>query len=192
MNTVAAFLPALLFLTLLASPSAFGQEPTSGAAAPGMDDPVAYAESAGIPEIAAEATIVDAEGNVLREGTNEWTCMAMPQSPACMDPQWMEMMSALMNGDEEFEATQGQISYMLQGDGGTSNIDPFATEPTPDNQWVVTGPHLMLIYPDPAALDGLPTDPSGGGPYVMWPNTPFTHVMIPVEGGAVRMPRRGN
>lgn len=35
--------------------------------------------------------------------------------------------------------------------------------------------------PDDAALDALPTDPYGGGPYVMWKGTPYAHVMIPVE-----------
>ena len=159
--------------------------------APGMDDPIAYAESAGIPEIAAEATILDANGNVLREGTNEWTCMAVPQAPMCVDPQWMALVGALMSGNEEFEATQVGLAYMLRGDAGASNTDPFATEPTQENEWVVTGPHLMLISPDPSTLAGIPTEPSGGGPYVMWPGTPFAHVMIPVEGNAVSMPVKG-
>ena len=176
----------LLSFALLSSSPALGQ--ATAADAPGFDDPIAYAESAGIPEIAAEATIRDAEGNVLREGTNKWTCIAMPDAPMCVDPQWMAMMSALMSGDKEFEATQVGISYMLRGDAGASNTDPFATGPTADNEWVVTGPHLMMIYPDPATLTGIPTEPTGGGPYVMWPGTPFAHVMIPVEGDAVSMP----
>lgn len=186
-----ALLSVLLSLTLLSSTPALGQEQAQAAGAPGMDDPIAYAESAGIPEIAAEATILDAEGNVLREGTNEWTCMAMQQAPACLDPQWMEMLGAHMSGNEAFEATSVGLAYMLRGDAGASNIDPFATEPTPENEWVVTGPHLMLIFPDPSTLAGIPTEPSGGGPYVMWPDTPFAHVMIPVEGNAVNMQRSG-
>ncbi|MEX2401221.1 MAG: hypothetical protein WD423_10645 [Rhodothermales bacterium] len=156
-----------------------------------MDDPIAYAESAGIPEIAAEATILDANGNVLREGTNEWTCMAVPQAPMCVDQQWMALVGALMSGNDEFEATSVGLAYMLRGDAGASNTDPFATEFTQENEWVVTGPHLMLISPDPATLVGIPTEPSGGGPYVMWGGTPFAHVMIPVEGNAVSMPVNG-
>jgi hypothetical protein len=176
-----------LALACLTANAASAQDHSSSADAPTINDPVAYAESAGIPEIADEATILDAGGNVLREGTNEWTCIAMPDAPMCVDPQWMALVGALMSGDDTFEATEVGISYMMRGDAGTSNIDPFATEPTPDNEWVVTGPHLMLISPDPAALAGLPTEPSGGGPYVMWPNTPFVHVMIPVEADAVSM-----
>lgn len=181
-------LSALLSLALLSSTPVLGQGQAPVADAPGMDDPIAYAESAGIPEIAAEATIVDANGNVLREGTNEWTCMAVPQAPMCADPLWMALVGALMSGNEEFEAASVGLAYMLRGDAGASNTDPSATEPTPENEWVVTGPHLMLISPDPSTLVGIPTEPSGGGPYVMWPGNPFAHVMIPVEADAVSMP----
>ena len=174
----------LLLLIALSSAPAFGQ--SNAAPAPGLT--IAYAESAGIPEIAAESTILDAGGAVIREGTNEWTCIAIPKAPMCVDQQWMALMGALMSGDESFRPTSVGISYMLQGDAGTSNTDPSATGPSPGNEWVVTGPHIMLIYPDPAALAGLPTEPSGGGPYVMWPGTPFAHVMVPVERGAVSMP----
>ncbi|MDG1390029.1 MAG: hypothetical protein P8L70_03970 [Halioglobus sp.] len=30
-------------------------------------------------------------------------------------------------------------------------------------------------------LEGIPTDPSGGGPYVMWGDTPYAHIMMPVS-----------
>jgi hypothetical protein len=151
------------------------------------DDPIAYAESAGIPEIAAEATIVDHDGTVLRQGTNEWTCMAMPGAPMCVDPQWMSWLDAYVNQRDEVEVTGVGVSYMLRGDEGASNIDPFAEGPTPYNEWVTTGPHLMIIVPDEALLAGLPTDPDSGGPYVMWRGTPFVHVMIPVEPDSVHM-----
>ncbi|CAN5783093.1 hypothetical protein BH23GEM9_BH23GEM9_28980 [soil metagenome] len=38
--------------------------------------------------------------------------------------------------------------------------------------WVRSGPHLMLIVPDPAELEGFPTDPENGGPWVMWKGAP--------------------
>jgi hypothetical protein len=68
---------------------------------------------------------------------------------------------------------------MLAGDEGASNIDPFAEGPTDDNEWVVEGPHLMIIVP-PELLEGFPTDPDNGGPYVMWKGTPYAHLMVPV------------
>jgi hypothetical protein len=68
---------------------------------------------------------------------------------------------------------------MLAGDSGASNSDPYATEPTDD--WVVGGPHLMIIVPDPSMLEGIPTDPENGGPWVMWKGTPYVHIMVPVR-----------
>jgi hypothetical protein len=169
-------------VVLLVAVPAFAQHPAS------VDDLIKQAERAGIPEIAADATILDADGKVLRKGTNGWTCIAHPEAPMCGDEQWASWLDAYGNKRDEVDVTAVGISYMLQGDQGVSNVDPFAQKPTPDNEWVVTGPHLMIIVPDPDLLAGIPTDPSGGGPYVMWRDTPFVHVMIPVDGGAVHMP----
>ena len=82
--------------------------------------------------------------------------------------------------EKPFKADKVGIAYMLAGDTGASNIDPYAEKRTPDNQWIVEGPHVMVIVPDPATLDALPTDPAGGGAYVMWKGTPYAHVMVPV------------
>ncbi len=68
---------------------------------------------------------------------------------------------------------------MLVGDTPVSNTDPYADKPTPDNQWVVSGPHVMVIVPDSAQLDALPTDPQNGGPWVMWKGTKYAHIMVP-------------
>jgi len=154
------------------------------------DELIALAESAAPIEISGNATIVDMEGNVLREGTNRWTCMAIPGEPMCVDEPWMSWAESYMNQDENVQVDRIGISYMLQGDQGTSNIRPYVEEPTPDNEWVITGPHLMLIAPDPSLYEGLPTDPMEGGPYIMWEGTPFEHVMIPIYPGSVEMPYR--
>lgn len=154
------------------------------------DDQIAIAESAAPVEISGSATILDMEGNILREGTNNWTCIPIPGEPMCADEQWMSWVDAYMNQADEVKVDAVGIAYMLQGDKGTSNIVPYEGEPTADNDWVVTGPHLMLIVPDPALLEGIPTDPLSGGPYVMWPDTPFEHVMIPIYPESVEMPHR--
>ena len=140
--------------------------------------------SAAPPSIAATATVVDWEGNVLREGSGEFTCLPtapdMPGvAPMCMDQPWMAWGEAWQNRAEVSIDRVG-ISYMLAGDDGGSNIDPYADGPTEDNEWVVSGPHLMVIVPDAALLDGLPTDPAAGGPFVMWKDTPYAHIMVPV------------
>jgi hypothetical protein len=88
------------------------------------------------------------------------------------------------------------IAYMLHGDKGASNTDPFATAQTPDNQWVVSPPHLMVLVPDTKMLDALPTDPHQGGPWVMWKGTKYAHIMVPTApmpkqpGAAVKSPKQ--
>lgn len=156
------------------------------------DELIAFAESAAPADISGNATILDNEGNVLREGTNSWTCIAIPGEPMCLDEPWMAWADAYMNQRDEVNVDAMGIAYMLQGDQGTSNIRPYIEEPTADNDWVITGPHLMLIVPDPALLDGIPTDPLSSGPYVMWSGTPYEHVMIPTNSGSVEMPYRKN
>lgn len=148
------------------------------------DNPIDDALSAANAEMAADATVIDWEGNVLKEGTGPYACMPTPpqltgRAPMCFDGPWQTWGDAWMNRRELAIDGIG-ISYMLAGDGGASNVDPFAEGPTDDNEWVVEGPHLMIIVPDDAMLAGLPTDPENGGPYVMWRDTPYAHVMVPV------------
>jgi hypothetical protein len=139
--------------------------------------------SAAPADIAANAAVVEvgADGQMkeLRAGTNGWVCMAHPEV-MCLDAQWQEWADAWMNKREPKVSAVG-IGYMLQGDTGASNTDPFATEQTPDNQWVVTPAHIMVLTPDAAQLDALPTDPFNGGPWVMWKGTPYAHIMVPTE-----------
>lgn len=143
--------------------------------------------SAAPPQIARTATVIDLAGEVVREGSSNYTCLPGPPGfagPMCHDEQFMKWMQAAMNGEEAPPVTEIGTSYMLAGDspdGGASNIDPAARTPTPDNQWVVEGPHVMLIVPDSTLLQGLPTTPDTDGPYVMWPDSPYAHVMWPVD-----------
>jgi hypothetical protein len=139
--------------------------------------------SAAWPGMVDGAQVVDWEGNLLQEGSNGYTCLPTPPmlsgtAPMCMDSEWMKWADAWSN-KKEFAAERIGISYMLSGDEGASNIDPFAEGPTDDNEWIVEGPHLMIIAP-PGMLDSFPTDPNSGGPYVMWKGTPYEHLMVPV------------
>lgn len=146
-------------------------------------DLIADALGAAWPGMAENATVVDWEGNVLREGSNGYTCFPTPpmltgSAPMCMDGEWMEWADAWSN-KKEFEADRLGVSYMLAGDEGASNIDPYAEGPTDDNEWIKEGAHLMIIAP-PELLEAFPTDPNNGGPYVMWKGTPYAHLMVPV------------
>ena len=141
---------------------------------------IALATSAGPAEITKNATITDmATMKQLRAGSNGWVCYASPDEPMCLDKQWQKWAEAWMSKQEPKIEDSG-IAYMLRGDTGASNTDPFATKPTADNQWVVSPAHLMLLFQDPKMLDSYPTDPKNGGPWVMWKGTPYAHIMIPV------------
>ncbi|HKZ81064.1 MAG TPA: hypothetical protein VJ124_22525 [Pyrinomonadaceae bacterium] len=149
---------------------------------------IAYAMSAAPLEIAKHATIMDmtdmSKQKQLRSGTNGWVCYVMVfgtnNEAMCLDKEWQKWAEAWMNKSEpKIEGTG--IAYMLRGDNGASNSDPYATGPTTDNQWVVSPPHIMVLYQDPKMLDAYSTDPKNGGPWVMWKGTPYAHVMVPVS-----------
>jgi hypothetical protein len=69
----------------------------------------------------------------------------------------------------------------LGGDDGASNTNPYDTAPTATNHWVTTGPHVMVVGPAVKTM-GYPTtaDAEVTKPYVMWADTPYAHLMIPV------------
>ncbi len=162
--------------------AAFMVFPIAGSA---EDESEAIADALGAawPGMAENATVVDWEGNVLREGSNGYTCYPTPptlevKAPMCMDSEWMEWADAWSN-KKDYAADALGISYMLAGDGGASNIDPYAEGPTDDNEWIREGAHLMILAPA-ALLEAFPTDPENGGPYVMWKGTPYAHIMVPI------------
>lgn len=161
--------------------------PSVATAAENAKAMIKQAESAAPHEIASKATIMGRDGSVLRKGSNGWTCMpnTMPDdnSPMCNDGVWMKMFDAV-GKKADFKTDKVGISYMLQGDskgGGVSNSDPFHPDPQKASDYVEAGPHLMLILPDKSMLKALPDNPSSGGPWVMWKDTPYAHVMVPVE-----------
>lgn len=183
-------LPLLLalLLALAANPLAAQSHDTTSAtsrrATPDDAALIANALSAAPASVARIATVRSFDGRVLRQGSSEWVCMPdMPEvpnnTPLCLDAPWQAMMGALMQKQMPHVTKMG-FGYMLQGDLPTSNDDPFATGPTPTNHWIQNGPpHIMVVVPDPALLDSLPTDPGNGGPFVMWKGTPYAHIMVP-------------
>jgi len=150
-----------------------------------VDKQIAHARAAAPAAVSADATIV-IDGEVAVEGSNGWTCMpdTMPKDGAaiCVDALWGEMMAAI-GAKAAFQANGVGLSYMLLGDPegtGTSNSDPFHPDVKNADDYVETGPHLMVIVPK-ELLEGMNSDPSTGGPYVMWGDTDYAHIMIPVE-----------
>ena len=142
--------------------------------------------SAAPPEVAKTAIVKNWDGTVLKPGSGAYTCYPTPESmknrgkmSMCLDKTGLAWHDAWTN-KKPFKANEVGIIYMLAGDVGSSNTDPYAEAPTSDNQWVEPGPHTMIIVPNPAELEGISTDPYSGGPFVMWKGTPYVHIMVPV------------
>jgi hypothetical protein len=157
----------------------------SAKAAPGDAALIKAAMSAAPASISKEATIVAMSDDMkstrtLRKGTNGYSCMPAPD-PMCADQNAMAWFDAYMNKKDPPKDKIGFV-YMLAGDHGASNTDPYAQKETPANNWIKTGPHVMIVgakgmmagYPNEAKAD--PTKA-----YVMWPGTAYEHLMLPVK-----------
>src|ERR1700674_488669 len=124
----------------------------------------------------------DGKMKVIQEGNNGWTCMDPGGAPMCADKAAMEWAQAWQSKGPAPQKL-GFI-YMLNGDNGASNTDPYATKEMPDNNWIKTGSHVMIVGAEAKSmLQGYPRDakPDPTKPYVMWADTPYEHLMLPVK-----------
>lgn len=178
-----------LFMIVSLSPAQESAAGKTAAKKTGASDAgyIAKALSAAPPGVAKDAGVarIEKDGNMktLRESKNGFTCMVMLGDIMCADANSMAFFDAAMK--KQTPPDKLGLTYMLRGDQGASNTDPGASKKTADNHWVVTGPHLMLVgagVKDLGLPDSADADPTK--PYLMWPNTPYVHAMIPVSGGA--------
>ena len=150
---------------------------------------ITSAMSAAPEAVSGAATIIAMDDKMqvktLRAGTNGWTCMPdMPASPGtdpmCLDKNGMEWAQAWM-GHKNPAAGKMGFGYMLMGGSDASNTDPFAQKPAEGQAWVDTGSHVMVLNIG-KQFDGYPTTSDNPkAPYVMFPGTPYQHLMIPVK-----------
>jgi len=173
---------------ILAAESKGGMQDTSSAA---DQKAIASAMSAAPKKVGAAATIVaigsDGKMRTLRKGNNGFTCMpdnptTPGPDPMCMDKAALEWAEAWMGHKKPTVGKIGFI-YMLAGGTDASNTDPYAQQPTTGNQWIKTGPHVMIVGAEPGFYDMYPKNaqPDTAVPYVMWPGTQYQHLMIPVK-----------
>ena len=164
-------------------------EAQAGAAEAHPSDPIESAMAAAPQAVAAKATIVQAQSDgtmkTLREGSNGWTCMpdnptTPGPDPMCGDANAMAWAHAWMTKATPAAETPG-FMYMMAGGTDASNTDPYAQAPAEGNNWVETGPHVMVVGSE-KVLAGYPSGPTPDttAPYVMWAGTPYAHLMIPV------------
>ena len=139
------------------------------------------------PHIIEHATVMnmtaDGKMKVIQQGNNGWTCMDPGAAPMCADKAAMEWVEAWQSKGPAPQKL-GFI-YMLNGDNGASNTDPYATKETPDNNWVKTGSPR-----DDCGRRGQGHDadlPEGrekanpNKPFVMSPGSPYEHLMLPTK-----------
>jgi hypothetical protein len=144
---------------------------------------IARAMSAGPPEIAKSARIVDmdAQGKmvVLREGNNGFTCM--PGNPKVIGDPAMCADAASMQWAADFKARKPKptntvpgITYMLAGATQRSDSDPYDTTSPP----LTVPPHWMIMWPFDPKATGLPVMHRDTGAYIMWAGSPYAHMHI--------------
>jgi hypothetical protein len=151
-------------------------------------DKIASAKSAAPEAISGAATILDVSvqpPKELQKGTNGWTCLPdLPTSPGadpmCLDKNGFEWVQALLAKKDPPAGKLG-FAYMLVGGSDASNSDPFATKPSEGGHWVETGPHVMVLNVGDKFAGYPTTHDNTKAPYVMFPNTPYAHLMIPVK-----------
>jgi hypothetical protein len=153
----------------------------------GMAEFIHAAEEGAPTHIAGQAAIARLEPNgkvtEIRKGSNGFTCTLMPDgsnAPFCGDKQGFPWMVAAMSKQPKPPATTSPgIGYMAKG--GVHFEKPsgeIVMAPSAETKEVKEPPHWMLLWPlDPAAT-GIPTRPNAGGSYIMFPGTPYAHLMI--------------
>ena len=159
-------------------------EATQQATAQEDEAMIASAKSAGPASVTSKATIKAPDGKVLQEGSSSYTCYPQQEiiGPMCNEAVWDTLIGAMLK-KESFTPDTFSVSYMLAGEGtalGVSNSDPYASDPEASDDWVKEGPHLMIVVPDRAMLEGMSTDPNDPV-YVMWKDTPYAHIMVKIS-----------
>lgn len=156
-----------------------------------LEEKIANAMSAAPENVSKDATVLDwpAAGGkdftTLRTGTNGWTCIpdfptTPGNDPVCVDGEAMKFFQAWMSHTKP-KLAQAGLSYMLQGGSDPSNTDPYATAPAAGEDWMHAPPHLMIFTTTPPDPKVYGTNPDSGGPWVMWANTAYAHLMVPVK-----------
>ena len=140
------------------------------------------------------ATVIGASGEVYREGTNGWTCLpfiAMPKmgfkseneaTPACADQNAMAWASAYLSQTEPKLENSGWI-WMLHGDTGVDNFRTYSEgDKIPSKRLDLPTVHILCYCRKIQPRLAQTADFTTGAPYVIVKDTPYVHLMIPLEG----------
>jgi len=165
---------------------------TSAHALPTADIPTAEPEylakvrTAAPEQIVSKSTITmimkDGTTKTLQSGTNGFTCfIGGDGTPVCADENAMEWRKAAIAKIDP--PNKVGFMYMLAGDTGDNN--EAAGQKSSHQHWVQTGPHVMIVGPMVKGMSGYSRTvdvADATQPYVMFPGTPYEHLMLPVAG----------
>jgi hypothetical protein len=160
--------------------------PRAGLAQNKADQEFQDAELAAPQRIASAAAVARLEpgGKVVpvRQGSNGFTCTIMPdgsEAPYCGDKEGFAWMVAAMSRQPKPPNTSPGIGYMAKGgvhyETSKGEI-VMSTARVPRRSR--SRPHWMLLWPLDPASTGIPTHPNAGGSYIMFPGTPYAHLMV--------------
>jgi hypothetical protein len=153
---------------------------------------IAKVKTAAPEQIVSKASIImmqDGKPRELQAGSNGLTCLiGRDRTPVCTDQNGLEWVKSVAARTEP--PNKIGFIYMLAGDTGTTNHDPHQRDTR--LHWVQTGPNVMIVGPGVREMMGYSrtldvADPSQ--PYVMFPGTPYEHLMLPTKEHA-KSPRR--
>jgi hypothetical protein len=145
---------------------------------------LAKVKTAAPEQIVSKASIMmmqEGKPRELQAGSNGFTCLIIPDgTPLCADQNGMEWMKAI--GERTDPPDKLGFIYMLAGDTGTTNHHPHQKET--HLHWVQTGPHVMVVGPRVREMVGYSRTlavADASQPYVMYPGTPYEHLMLPTK-----------
>jgi hypothetical protein len=144
------------------------------------------AEAAAPQRIASAAAVARLEpgGKVVpvKQGSNGFTCTIMPDgsdAPYCGDKEGFAWMVAAMSRQPKPPNTSPGIGYMAKGGlHYETSKGEIVMEHSAGTKEVKEPPHWMLLWPLDPVSTGIPTRPNAGGSYIMFPGTPYAHLMV--------------
>jgi len=153
-----------------------------------QEELIRTARSAAPPHISGNATVMapgtDGKLTVIREGSNEFTCIPdlsgqEVADPICGDRAATQWILSMLNNEPTPANTVPGFAYMAKGGWHFEKDGNIVMDPaTPGATRVKDPPHWMVFWPVDSSVTGLPIEPGKFGTYVMFPDSPYSHLMI--------------
>ena len=178
---------AMLMLMVAAAPSFAAEKKGKGVEGMSDEQLIKLAQSGAPSEISKEAgvQVIGEDGKLkeLKKGTNGFTCLPFVDNkkdpdPMCMDPAATQWASDFIGGAPKPTNTEAGIAYMAKGGWHWQKNGKVLMKEEPGAKLMKDPPHWMIFFPFEAKKSGLPPAPNKGGVYIMFEETPYSHLMV--------------